>query len=354
MIEISAKGISARFAPELGRLDAFEIRDEGRTIAPLHRAPWVGTGEQMPEDAAPLMAGLGGDFFCAPFASSEGESPLHGWPANVPWQIAKASPDSVRAVCSRTVFGATLIKELTVCDDHPFVYQRHIFIGGNGRVTAANHGNVSVPGGAHIHTSAKSHWETPATPQETDPAKGRSSIACPATSQDPTTFPTAAGGTVDLTTYPWFERSEDFVIGVEAKDSPLGWTAVTRKSEGDLYLSLRHPRHVPMTMLWQSNGGRDYAPWSGRHTGCLGVEEGAAGTMLGVSTDADLAGPGALTLSPFGTVEMRHVTGAIAWPSGAPVASVSVDAETVSIEGEDGTMRRIPLHTEFLRLNTHD
>jgi hypothetical protein len=354
MIEIVARGITARLAEDLGRLDAFEVIDEGRVVAPLHRAPWVGTSEEMPEDAAPLMTGLGGDFFCAPFAQSEGESPLHGWPANVPWEIALATPDSVRAVCSRAVYGATLIKELTVLDDHPFVYQRHIFIGGNGRVTAANHGNVSVPHGAHIRTSAKSHWETPATPQETDPARGRSSLSCPARSDDATAFPTAAGGSADLTTYPWFDRSEDFAIGVEAKDSPLGWTAVTRCNEGDLYLSLRHPRHVPMTMLWHSNCGRDYAPWSSRHAGCLGVEEGAADDMLGLSTEADLAGPGALTLSPFGSVEMRHVTGAIAWPSGAPVANVSVCAETLTIEGEDGSIRRIPLHTNFLRLMNHD
>ncbi|GGH38191.1 hypothetical protein SAMN05444007_11084 [Cribrihabitans marinus] len=350
-MEITAQGISARFAAELGRLDAFEVTDRGGRIAPLHRAPWVGTGEAMPPDAAPLMAGLGGDFFCAPFARSDGESPLHGWPPNVPWDIALAAPDRVRAVCSRPVFGATLLKELAVYDNHPFVYQRHVFIGGSGRVSAANHGNVSVPHGAHIRTSAKIHWETPATAQETDPAKGRSYIACPARSDDAAAFPTAQGGTVDLTTYPWFDRSEDFAIGIEAEGSPLGWTAVTRPQEGDLYLSLRHPRHLPMTMLWQSNGGRDYAPWSGRHTGCLGVEDGAAAHMLGLSTEADLAGPGALALSPFGSTEMRHVTGAIAWPTGSPVAEITIAPEGLIVVGADGASRSLPLHTDFLRLD---
>ena len=43
---------------------------------------WIGTDEVMPEGEAPLMAGLGGDFFCAPFAASEHGSPLHGWPPN--------------------------------------------------------------------------------------------------------------------------------------------------------------------------------------------------------------------------------------------------------------------------------
>lgn len=350
-MQIAAKGISVRFVPELGRLDDIVVEDAGRQVSLLHHAPWVGTAEAMPADAAPLMAGLGGDFFCAPFALSEGDSPLHGWPANVPWDVALAAPDRVRAVCSRAVYGATLIKELTVLDAHPFVYQRHVFVGGAGRVSAANHANVSVPSGAHIRTSAKSHWESPATPLETDPAMGRSRIACPARSADPSAFPTADGGTVDLTSYPWFDRSEDFLIGVESADSPLGWTAVTRLAEGDLYLSLRHPRHVPMTMLWQSNGGRDYPPWSGRHTGCLGVEEGAAAHMLGVSGEADLAGPGFLSLSPFGSVEMRHVTGAIAWPSGAPVARITRDTGGLSILGEDGTTRRVPFVTDFLRLD---
>ncbi len=351
MMEIAAQGITARFAADLGRLDGFEVTDGARKIAPLHKAPWVGTGEAMPSGEAPLMTGLGGDYFCAPFALSEGDSPLHGWPPNVPWNIALSAPDKLRAVCSRAVFGATLVKELTVHDAHPFVYQRHVFIGGSGRVSAANHGNVSVPNGAHIRTSGKSHWETPTVPLEPDPAIGRSYTACPACSADPSAFPTAAGGTADLTTYPWFDRSEEFVAGIEAPGNPLGWTAVTRPAEGDVYLSLRHPRHLPMTMLWQSNGGRDYAPWSGRHTGCLGVEEGAADHMLGLSTEADLAGPGALTLDPFGSAEIRHVTGAIAWPGGSPVADITITLDALTVTGEDGSSRTLPIHTAFLRLD---
>ena len=62
-------------------------------------------------------------------------------------------------------------------------------------------------------------------------------------------------------------------VGIEAQGHRLGWTTVTRPEEGDLFLSLRNARRLPMTMLWHSNGGRDYAPWSGRHFGCLGVEE---------------------------------------------------------------------------------
>lgn len=348
MIGIAARGIALDFAADLGRIDEVRISDQGLQIAPLHRAPWVGTSEKIPSDEAPLMAGLGGDFFCAPFAAREGASPLHGWPANVAWEVSMATAGTLRAVCSRKVYGATLVKDLRLRDGHPFVYQRHSFVGGQGRVTAANHANLSLPAGGLIRTSAKSHWETPPTQQETDPARGRSRLVSPARAEDPRAFPETGGGTADLTTYPWFDRTEDFVVGVEASGNPLGWTTVTRPATGDLFLSLRNPSEAPMTMLWQSNGGRDYPPWSGRHFGCLGIEEGAAEHMLGISTEADLAGPGALTLAPDATAHMRHVIGAIAWPSAEPVASVVARAGVLEITGDGGARREIPFDTDFL------
>lgn len=348
-MQIAASGIRFGFDTRTGLLDGFEVEDQGVRIAPLHRAPWVGTGEVMPPDAAPLMATLGGDFFCAPFAASDEGSPLHGWPANTPWTVVATTAGLVRAVLDHPVKGATLIKELSVTDGHPFVYQRHIFIGGTGRLPVANHANISLKSGGLIRTSAKSYWETPQNPQESDPARGRSALAYPARSVDPRTFPGLADP-VDLTRYPWNPRHEDFVVGIEAKGHALGWTAVTRPAEGDLYLSLRDARRLPMTMLWHSNGGRDYAPWSGRHFGCLGVEEGAADHMLGFSTEADLSGPGALTLSPEGTVEARHVIGAISWPSGEPVATVTLDGDALTVTAEGGAQRIVPIRGAFLGL----
>jgi hypothetical protein len=103
-----------------------------------------------------------------------------------------------------------------------------------------------------------------------------------------------------------------------------------------------------MTMLWHSNGGRDYAPWNGRNIGCLGVEEGAAENMLALSTEADLPGPGALTLRPGGIAEVRHVIGAIAWGTEEPVADVSLDGDAVIVRGEAGAERRVPLRAAFL------
>jgi hypothetical protein len=305
MTQVTANGIQFEFDADTGKLDSFTVNDEGRHISPLHQAPWIGTDEAMPPDAAPHMATLGGDFFCAPFAQSEAGSPLHGWPANEPWRIVINERGTLKASLSPSIYGASLVKELSVFDDHPFVYQQHLFIGGSGRVPVANHANVSLPHGGLIRTSAKSVWETPNDPQESDPERGRSGLCYPAQSTDPRKFP-GVDGPVDLTQYPWNPRHEDFVVGIEADGHMLGWTAVTRPKEGDLFLSLRNAKQLPMTMLWHSNGGRDYAPWSGRHFGCLGVEEGAADHMLGASTEADLVGPGAISLTGDGTADVRQ------------------------------------------------
>ena len=101
-------------------------------------------------------------------------------------------------------------------------------------------------------------------------------------------------------------------------------------------------------MLWHSNGGRDYAPWSSRHFGCLGVEEGAADHMLGASTEEDLVGPGAVTLKDNGTVEVRHVIGAINWPSGQAVENVSIVDGKLEVRGKSGAMRLLQFQSEFL------
>ncbi|WP_210528888.1 hypothetical protein [Rubellimicrobium arenae] len=343
---LEAAGITLGFDPEGGVVTDLAVTDGGQTVAPLHRAPWVGT-EPMPEGTAPLMAKLQGDFFCAPFGATEDGSPLHGWTAGARWEVVHRTGRVLRAALTRAAFGATVVKELRVEDGHPFLYQRHVFVGGTGRVAVANHANVSLLRGGIIRTSAKAAWETPRTPLEGDPARGRSALTYPARSRDPHAFP-GQDGPVDLTRYPWGPRHEDFVTALEARGHRLGWTAVTRPGDGDLYLSLRDARVLPMTMFWHSNGGRDYAPWSGRHVGCLGVEEGAAADKLGVSAESDLAGPGALDLAADGLAEVRHVIGAIAWPSGEPVAAIREDGDAVEITGEHGAHRRLPFRAGFL------
>jgi hypothetical protein len=347
---LTADGISFSFTPLGGVLSNLTVTDEGASVAPLHRAPW--DKAEVPPDAPPHQRSLQGDFLAAPMGA--GPDGLHGLTANGDWRVMPSDKHSLRAVLEGAVLGATVVKELSLTDHHPFVYQRHLFIGGQGALPVANHAMVSVPNGARLSFSRKRWWETLAKPLET--TQGRSCLAYPRRAEDAVEFPAADGGSVNLHRYPWGERHEDFVAGIEDPASPLGWTAVVRPDEGDLYLSLRNPAALPMTMLWHSNGGRDYAPWNGRHRGCLGVEEGAALPMLGLSSHETpdplgAAGqPGLVMLDPAGTVEVRHLIGAIRWPTGQSVAGVMLEGDTLTVTGDWGAERKLPIRGDWLRL----
>lgn len=345
---ISARGVSIVFSARGGVLRQFEVSDEGAAIAPLHHVPW--SAEEVPADAPPHQAWLAGDFLAAPFGP--GPDGLHGLPANGDWRVTPSDPGTLRAVLDGAVQGATVVKELSLTDDHPFVYQRHLFIGGTGALPVANHAMVALPNGGKLSFSRKRWWETLAEPLEI--TRGRSCLAYPRRAEDAAEFPGSDGSTVNLNRYPWGEAHEDFVAGIEDPGSRLGWTAVVRPAEGDLFLSLRNPALLPMTMLWHSNGGRDYAPWSGRHKGCLGVEEGAALPMLGISSQETpdpltAAGqPGLLQLDPQGTVEMRHILGAIRWPSRQSVAAVMLEGDELTVTGDWGAERKLPIRGGWL------
>lgn len=335
---IEATGISLRMAPECGMLCDLAITQGGQVLRPMHVVPWI--GEDLPPDLPPHLTAMQGDFFCAPFGNGGGAaSIIHGWPANGIWDIApRHGSDSLTATLRDRVQGATLTKHLRVVAGQPFVYQSHVFTGGHGSISAANHAMVALPQGGLISFSPKRDFRTPATPPEADPARGRSALAYPATATDPTQFPSARGDTLDLTRFPFLTGHEDFVVATEAAGSALGWTAVVRLGFGQVYLSLRNPAQLPVTMLWQSDGGRDYAPWNGRHRHCLGVEEGSAPHMLG--------DPGGFALG--GTVDIRHATGCVAWPTETRVTAISATATALAIHGVDGSRRTVPFDLSHL------
>lgn len=349
-ITLSASGISFGFSPQGGVIYPLIIKDEGAEVAPLHAAPWA--AEEVPADAPPHQRWLRGDFLAAPMGG--GPDGLHGLAANGDWLPLPSQDGVLRAILQGQIQGATVIKELALSDDHPFLYQRHLFIGGSGTLPVANHAMVSVPQGAKLSFSRKRWFETLPTALEPEASKGRSALAYPKRHEDAADFPGAAGP-VNLHRYPWGEAHEDFVSGVEDPSSTLGWTAVVRPEEGDLYLSLKDPKQLPMTMLWHSNGGRNYAPWNGRHRGCLGVEEGAALPNLGLSASEtpnplEAAGqPGLVTLQPQGVVDIRHVTGAIRWPSGQAVAGVMLEGDVLTVTGDWGAERKLPFRASWLQ-----
>lgn len=355
VFSFGAKGISVTLDLSVGHIADLAIESGGRTLRPLHRAPWIDRPD-LPEALPQGVVRLSGDFLCAPFSRSDVEpAPLHGWSANSEWQLVsdEAIPGGRRASfrLERKIMGAVVEKTLTLRDGHPFLYQEHAFTGGSGAISVAHHPMTEMRDGGRLAFSPKRLAATPPDITEPDPARGAHLLAYPARSEDLTRFPAASGGTVDLTDYSADIRHEDFVTLVEASHGGMGWTAVARKAEADIVLVLKNPSELPVTMLWISNGGRYYEPWNGRH-GVLGIEDGRA--VIGHASslgDNWLKREGVETAFALGgRVAFRQVVGAASSDNGEAPSAVETKAGKLRLVFSDGSHGEVAFDETFLRI----
>ncbi|MDX8527074.1 hypothetical protein RFM68_21480 [Mesorhizobium sp. MSK_1335] len=359
-VTIGAKGVSVSLDLAVGHIAAMQVEIDGHILKPLHRAPWVGSPrETLPANIPEGTVRLSGDFLCAPFSASDVEAaPLHGWPANSEWDVVENSAiaGGWRAVfrLRRKVMGAAIDKVFTLRDGHPFLYQEHIFSGGSGAISVAHHPMTAMQDGGRLAFSQKRMAVTPGTPLEPDPARGRFMLAYPARATDLNRFPLAAEGTADLTDYRMEDKREDFITLVEADHGGPGWTAIARHAEQDLVLVLKNPAELPVTMLWFSNGGRDYAPWSGRHLGVLGIEDGRAAVGHAASLgDNWLKHEGVATafaLAEGRSVSFRHVIGAVPFGEAEPPRDIETAHDRMRVLASNGTTKEVPFDGDFLRI----
>ncbi|MEL7212022.1 MAG: hypothetical protein AAGK92_05125 [Pseudomonadota bacterium] len=312
-------------------------------IAPLHRAPWLDEAEVQDDPSIPLVERrLQGDFFCAPFGKSDLiDAPIHGMSANSPWDLIAETGDAAHLRLCAPVMGARIDKHIALRGGA--LFQTHRISGGVGALPVAHHPMVRMAAGGRLSFSPKAGIVTQDAPLEV----GRNWLQYPAEGRDARSFP-GADGPVDLTAYPEESGHEDFVTLIEAPGVRLGWTAIARKAERDLIVIAKDPRSLPVTMLWFSNGGRDYSPWNGRHIGVLGVEDGctagAAGHRAAAAVNAISAYSvrTALTLRDGDTHETRHAIYAVELHDAtALVMDVFVQEQSLCARFEDGTERRL-------------
>jgi len=357
-VTFAAKGISVSLDLTVGHIADMRIEVGARTLRPLHRAPWIDEPrERLPRALPEGVVRLSGDFLCAPFSRSDiEEAPLHGWPANSGWDVledtAIAGGRRARFRLRRKVMGVTVEKIFILRDHHPFLYQEHSFSGGTGAISVAHHAMTAMREGGRLAFSPKRLAATPPDPLEPDPARGRYLLAYPARSADLARFPDAEGGSADLTDYRTDRRHEDFVTLVEADHGGPGWTAVARKAEADLVLVLKNPAELPVTMLWISNGGRDYAPWNGRHRGVLGIEDGrtAIGHAASVGDNWLKREGVATTFQLGGGIAFRQVIGAVPLAGSEPPEAVGAEAGHLRLTLPGGAAQKIPFDDDFLRI----
>jgi hypothetical protein len=306
---------------EGGHLDAVRFQTERGSVRPLHVAPWA---DEPPDPTLPpILRILRGDFFCAPFGASDllpDETRLHGAPCNARWRKIDAGRPVLTLELEKTVQGARVLKTLHVHPGQAVIYQGHDLIGGSGALPIGHHAMLRVPETAYLSFSPWIWAGTPPTPLEADPAIGRSLLQYPQEITHLSRVRLASGQTADLTRFPALDRHDDLLMLVADPALPFAWSAVTAPQAGWVWFDLRDPRTLASTVLWMSHGGRDYPPWSGRHTHVLGIEQVTAYFHLGhrASTSPNPLSqrgiPTAVELSPNGSVLVRYLFGVAAVP----------------------------------------
>lgn len=353
LVHLAVDGIAIDFDPIGGRIDAMVIEpsDGAPALQPLHKAPWVEAGEDLPDSIDLVERRLAGDFFCAPFGKQPG-TPIHGWTANGTWEASDINngADGSLTACYRLkekVQGADVTKEFSLSPGHPFLYQCHRFRGGRGHLPVGHHAMIRVPGGARLSFSNKRFCVTPEEPLETESERGRSVLAYPQRSDSLSHIGTAADGTVDAARYPFASEHEDIIVMAE-EDGPIGWSAALAKEDGFLFFAIKDARRLPETTLWMSNGGRSYAPWLGRHTCVLGIEE----TATGCHASGRFESTGALSSEGLATglilredleTAIRYGFGAVPAPAGwSEVAGIRVSRSELVMTDTGGDSITLP------------
>ena len=279
-----ASGQVEAFVTEAGgHLGPVTFDRKGRKLQPYSVAPWA--EEQTDPALLPILKVLRGDFFCLPFGGNatpfgKERHPVHGETANSRWQFR-----SRESLAGRTCLHLSLTtkarsgrmdKRIWLLEGQNTIYSQHVVSGMSGPMNLGHHAMLKfpdAPGSGVISTSRFAYGQVFPGAFEL-PEKGGYCLLKPgAEFQSLEKVPTIAGKTADLSHFPGRRGFEDLVMLVSDADLPFAWTAVTFPKERYVWFALKDPRVLRQTVLWISNGGRHYPPWSSRHVNVMGLEE---------------------------------------------------------------------------------
>ena len=282
---ISSRQVDVAVSRLGGQMAPLVFHLEGGPVEPLSIPHWA-EDPTLAQDQPPVVQALRGDMFCLPFGvddpGDDGETgPVHGEPANGPWVPLRVESPSHGDAELRLRFAlqrrpGVLYKRVRLRDGHHAVYLQHVAAGLAGPMCFGHHCALRFPdqeGAGLVATSPFRVGKVFPDPLE-DPAAGGYSSLLPGTEfTDLASVPTANGEAADLSHYPARRGYEDLVQLMSEPGHELAWNAVTFAGQRYVWFALRDPRVLTGTVMWMSNGGRHYAPWSGRHVNVLGVED---------------------------------------------------------------------------------
>jgi hypothetical protein len=350
-----------------GHLAPVAFRFEHRLVSPFAVAPWA--EEKLAPETPALLRALRGDFFCAPFGGNgtawRGENhPPHGETANATWRLEAFE----RTADGRATFHASLAtkvrggradKFLTLIDGHTAIYQRHVLAGARGPMSVGHHALVKfpdAPGSGVISTSRFTQAQVLPDLFERPENRGYQALRPGAAFRSLERVPLQTGELADLTAFPARRGFDDLVMLTADATLPFAWNAVTFPHERYVYFALRDPRTLRHTILWISNGGRHYAPWNGRHTSVVGLEDTTSYFHYGLAESAKPNAlnrrgiPTTLALKAKQPTAIPYIVGVAEIPDGFDrVREIRPTKAGIELVAASGARARCPLELAFLQ-----
>jgi hypothetical protein len=209
---------------------------------------------------------------------------------------------------------------------------------------------IHAPQGAALAFSPKDFGQTPAHDLGTPGDGTRSVLAYPQRFERLDAVRLASGETADAGRYPFAERHEDFLTLFDPSDARIGWSVAT--TPGFIFFALKDAAVLCQTSLWMSNGGRPFAPWNGRHTHVLGIEESCSHFGDGADVSAgenDLSRAGYRTAVDLGgELAVRYALGAVPLPPGfSHVTDIARTPQGIELVDTGGARHAVPFDTGF-------
>lgn len=362
---LSADTVEAFVTQTGGHVGPVTFTLGAKKIQPYSVAPWC--TEKTPGSLPPILKALRGDFFCLPFGGNatpyRGEQhPVHGETANARWDCAahldEGGTHCLHLTLDTKIRRGHVDKVLFLRDGHQAVYSRHVLSGFQGPMNPGHHAMLKfpeAPGSGVISTSRFVYGQVFPSQFEDPALGGYNSLKPGAEFKSLARVPLANGGIADLSRYPARRGFEDLVMVVADEKLPFAWTAVTFAQEGYAWFALKNPRLLRQTILWISNGGRHYPPWSGRHINVLGLEEVTGNFHYGLAESAASnpiarkGYPTALQLRPDESLVIPYIMGIAAIPKGFDqVKQIEREKNGLRLIAANGKTAKAPVAMEFL------
>jgi hypothetical protein len=313
-------------------------------ISPYAIAPWA--EEPLPSDTPPLIASLRGDWFCSAFGANTdtdapSKLPLHGETANAAWQLLEAGQTDagcwLRLGVDLPLQGGRCQATTALLNHHSVIYQRHDLTELTGPCNPGHHATLALPnkeGTGRLSFSRLALAHTWLEPIERPENHGYSYLQPGVGITDLRAAPCSDGSTTDLLRYPARRGYEDLALLCADPTLPLAWSALTVPDQRFAWFALRNPKQLASTLLWFSNGGRHYAPWSGRHINVLGIEDITAFFHIGLNSSCR---PNILNERGIPTCLHPDATGRLSIPYIQGVARIPPEFdEVLDIEPQPG------------------